>query len=79
METQSRRRHSVETASVSSKSRTISSRASSRHKLATGRGAFGGVTRAEDLLIDIEANFSEDKVHMDLGAQRRSLRPRFLP
>ena len=79
METRSKRRHSVETASVFSKSHTISSRASSRHKLATGRGASDGVTQAEDLLIDIEADFSEDKVHMDLGAQRRSLRPRFLP
>ena len=28
---------------------------------------------------DLDVDFSEDKVHMDLGARRRSLRPRFPP
>ena len=39
METQSRRRHLIETASISSKSRTISSGASSWCRPAAGRGA----------------------------------------
>ena len=37
------------------------------------------MTRAEDLLINIEVDFSEDEVHPDLGARRCSLRPRFPP
>jgi len=53
MKARSRRRRSVEMASVSSKSRTISSRASSRHGPAIGRRACEGVMRAEHLLIDI--------------------------
>ena len=79
IETQSRRRHSFETASISSKSRTISSGASSWCKSAAKRWASRGVMRAEDLHINIEVNFSEDEVHPDLGARRRSLRPRFPP
>ena len=57
IETQSRRRHSIETANVSFESRTISSGASSRCRSATGRGAFGGAMRTEDLFINIDANF----------------------
>ena len=38
----------------------------------------GGVTRAEDLLINIEVDFSKDEVYPDLGVRRHSLRPRFL-
>ena len=34
---------------------------------------------AKDLLIDIEANFFGDEVHLDLGTQRQSLRLRFQP
>ena len=66
-------------ASVSSESHTISNGASSWRKPATGKGAFGRVTRAEDLLIDTEADFFRDVVHLDLGARKRSLRLRFLP
>ena len=79
MESRSRRRHSIETASISSESRTISSGASSWCKPAAKRWASGGVIRAEDLLINIEVDFSEDEVHPDLGARRRSLRPKFPP
>ena len=63
METQSRRWRSVEMASISIESRTVSSGASSQRRPATGRGASKGVMRAEDLLIDIEVNFSGDEVH----------------
>ena len=35
--------------------------------------------RAEDLVIDINADFSGDVVLLELGTRRRSLRPRFLP
>ena len=66
-------------ASVSSESCTLSSKASSQRKTTRGRGAYGGVTRAEDLFFDIDANFSGDEVLLDLGAQRHSLRPRFPP
>ena len=68
METQSRRQRSVEMASILYESYTISSGASSRHKLALGKGASRGVTRAEDLLIDIKDDFSRDEVLPDLGA-----------
>ena len=77
METRSRRQHSFETASISSESRTISSGASSWCRPVAKRWASRGVTRTEDLLINIEVDFSEDEVHLDLGARRRSLRPRF--
>ena len=77
METQSRRRCLVETASISSESHTISSRASSQCRLATGRGPSRGATRVEDLFIDIDADFST--VLLDLGIWRRSLRLRFPP
>ena len=66
MEILSKRRRLVEMASISSKSHTVSSRASSWRRSAIGRWAFGGVTRAEDLLIDIEADFSRDKVRLGL-------------
>ena len=79
METQSRRQRSVEMASIFSESCTISSGASSRHKLASGKGASRGMMRAEDLLIDIKDDFSRDEVLPDLGAQGRSLRLRFPP
>ena len=79
METQSRRRHSVETASVSSKSCTISNWASSQCMPVTAKGASRGETRAKDLFIDIEANFSRDEVFLDLSTQRCNLRPSFLP
>ena len=79
METRSRRRCSIETASVSFESRTISNRASSRCRSTTGRWASGGEMRAKDLLIDIEADFFWEKVYPDLGARRRSLRLRFPP
>ena len=46
---------------------------------ATGRGASRGETRAKDLFIDIEANFSRDEVLPDLSTQRCNLRPSFLP
>ena len=55
-------------ASIFSESHTILSEASSWHRPATGRGALGGETRAKDLLINIKANFSRDKVYPDLGA-----------
>ena len=45
----SRRRRSVETASSSSKSHTVSSRASSRRRLVRGRGASGGDVRDDDI------------------------------
>ena len=64
METLSKRRRLVEMASVSSKSHTVSSRASSWRRSATGRRASGGVMRAEDLLIDIEADFFGDEVRL---------------
>ena len=35
--------------------------------------------RAEDLVIDIDDDFSGDVVLPELGARRHSLRPRFLP
>ena len=73
------RRRSVETANVSSKSHTVSSRASSWHRPAKRRGASRGDMRAVDLLINIDANFFGDEVHANLGARRRSLRPRFPP
>lgn len=73
METRSKR------ASVSFESNIISNGASSWRRPATERGASRGVTRVEDLLIDIEADFSGDEVHPDLGARRHSLRPRFPP
>ena len=62
------RQRSVKTANVSFESYTISSGASSWRRLARGRGASGGEMRAEDLLIDIDADFSRDEVHVDLGA-----------
>ena len=37
------------------------------------------MTLAKDLLIDIEANFSGDEVHSDLGTRRHSLRLRLQP
>ena len=79
METQSRRRCLVETASISSESHTISSRAFSQCRLAIGRGASRGATRVEDLFIDIDADFSRNEVLLDLGIWRRSLRLRFPP
>ena len=79
IETHSRRRRSVEMANVSFESHIVSSRASSRCRPARGRGASGGEMRAEDLIIDIKANFSGDEVHLDLGTRRCSLRPRFPP
>ena len=79
METQSRRQCLVETASISSESHTISSRASSQCRLATGRGASRGATQVEDLFIDIDADFSRIEVLLDLGIWRRSLRLRFPP
>lgn len=79
IETHSRRHRSVETTSVSSKFYTASSRASSRCRPAKGRKVYGGATCDEDLLISIEADFSRDEVHADLGAWRRSLRSRFPP
>ena len=64
--------------SVSSKSRTISSGASSWRRPARRRGAFRGETPAEDLLSNIEADFSgEEEIYP--GAQRHGLRLRFLP
>ena len=66
-------------ASVSSKSCIISSGASSRRRPTTGRGAFGGEMRVEDLLIDKESDFFEDEVLLELGTQRRSLRAKFPP
>ena len=68
-----------ETASISSESHTISSRASSQCRLAIGRGASRGATRVEDLFIDIDADFSRNEVLLDLGIWRRSLRLRFSP
>ena len=44
METRSRRRRSIEMANISSESCTICSGASSQHRLAIGRRAFGGAT-----------------------------------
>ena len=79
METQSRRRCLVETASISSESYTISSRAFSQCRLAITRGASRGATRVEDLFIDIDADFSKNKVLLDLGIWRCSLRLRFPP
>ena len=35
--------------------------------------------RTEDLLIDIDVDFSRDKVLPDLGVRRRSFRSRFPP
>lgn len=67
IKTHSRRLRSVETASSSFESSTVASGASSRHRPVRGRGAFGGETRAEDLFIDIDDNFSRDEVHADLG------------
>lgn len=74
-----RRSLSVETISVSFESYTVSSRASSWHRSAKGRRASRGETRVEDLLIDIDVDFFEDEVHVDLGTLRCSLRPRFPP
>ena len=79
IETHSRRRGSIEMANVSFESHIVSSKASSRCRPARGRGASGGEMRAEDLVIDIKADFSGDEVHLDLGARRCSLRPRFPP
>lgn len=61
METRSRKRHSVEIVSVSSKSRIISSGASSRRRLDIGRGTFGGKTPAEDLVFDVKVDFSKEE------------------
>ena len=80
METCSRRWHSIETISASSKSRTISSGASSRRMLAIGKRTSRGETPAEELLFDIEVDFSgDDMVKPNLGTWRRSLRLRFSP
>ena len=79
IETHSRRRRSVEMANVSFESHIVSGRSSSRCRPARGRGASGGEMRAEDLVIDIKVDFSRDEVHLDLGAWRCSLRPRFPP
>ena len=49
IETQSRRRRSVEIANSSSKSHTVSSRASSRRRLVRGRGASEGDMRDDDI------------------------------
>lgn len=35
--------------------------------------------QAEDLIIDIDDDFSRDEVHADLGVQRHNLRPRVPP
>ena len=75
----SMRRHLVETASVSSESRIVSSEASSRRRPARGKRASGGEMQAEDLIIDIDADFSREEVHADLGARRRNLRSKFPP
>ena len=61
IETRSRRQCSVETVSVSSESCTISNGASSCRRLAIGKGVFGEETPVEDLLFDIEADFSREK------------------
>ena len=78
LETRSKRRRLVETVSVSSKSRTISSGASLWHRPAIGRGASRGETPAKDLFFYIETNLSgEEEIY--IGTRRRGLRPRFPP
>ena len=66
-------------ASISSESHTISNGSSSRRKPVRGKGASEGEMRVEDLVIDIDADFSGDKVLLELGARRPSLKPRFPP
>ena len=78
METRSRKWHSVEIVSVSSKSHIISSGASSRRRPDIRRGTFGGKMPAEDLVFDVEVDFSKEE-EIYLGTWRRGLRPRFPP
>ena len=48
--------------------------------LAIGKRTSGGETPVEELLFDIEVDFfGDDMVEPNLGARRRSLRPRFSP
>lgn len=79
METRSRRRCSVEMASVLSESRTISSRATSQRRPVRGMGDFRGEMQAKDIFIDINENFLRPEVLPEFSTQRRSLRPRFPP
>lgn len=67
IETCSKRWRLVKMASVSFVSYTVSNGASSRRKPARGRGAFRGETWAEDLIIDIVADFSRDEALPKLG------------
>ena len=79
IETKSRRRRSVEMASASSKSCTISSGTTSQRRPVKGKGAFGGEVRDDDILIDIDEVFTGPEVLPDFSTWRHSLRPRFPP
>ena len=78
METRSKRWRSIKTLSVSSKSCTISSRASSWRRLATRRDASRGETLAKDFLFNIKDDLSgEEEIYS--CARRHGLRPRLPP
>ena len=68
METRSRRRCSVEMVSALSKSHTVSSWTTSRHRPIRGRGASGGEVRDDDIVIDIDEVFAGPKVLLEFGA-----------
>ena len=67
METRSSRRRFIETTSVSSKSHTISSVATSWRRPVRGKGASGGEVQAEDILIDVDDDFPGFKVSLEFG------------
>ena len=79
IEMRSKRRRSVETANVSSKSHIVSNGATSWRRLVRGREASGGAVRVEDILIDVNEDLVEPGVLSEFGVRRHSLRLRFPP